>query len=193
MQDSQLGRGGRAVTILPARATEGGKSPKQAGSNRRATQKLTLQIGTLLVVTLVLGLLVWLANAKALEILVAALVVAIPVIAAPWLCAGLIGYRALRFTGNGKRIAIYSFGAAAHMIAQVCRHRQREVFASRDQVMKQRSGSRDNSAPPGRAAATKTRRASSTRRSCSHRSALWCPRHCATCARVASSSAPAPI
>ena len=48
---------------------------------------------------------------------------------APWLCAGLIGYRALRFGGDGKRVGIYGFGAAAHMIAQVCRHRQREVFA----------------------------------------------------------------
>lgn len=48
---------------------------------------------------------------------------------APWLCAGLIGYRALRFAGDGTRIGIYGFGAAAHMIAQVCRHQQREVFA----------------------------------------------------------------
>jgi alcohol dehydrogenase, propanol-preferring len=48
---------------------------------------------------------------------------------APWLCAGLIGYRALRFAGDGKRIGIYGFGAAAHMIAQVCRYQQREVFA----------------------------------------------------------------
>jgi alcohol dehydrogenase, propanol-preferring len=48
---------------------------------------------------------------------------------APWLCAGLIGYRALRFAGDGKRVGIYGFGAAAHMIAQVCRYRQREVFA----------------------------------------------------------------
>jgi len=48
---------------------------------------------------------------------------------APWLCAGLIGYRALRSAGDGTRIGIYGFGAAAHMIAQVCRHQQREVFA----------------------------------------------------------------
>jgi propanol-preferring alcohol dehydrogenase len=48
---------------------------------------------------------------------------------APWLCAGLIGYRALRFAGDGTRIGIYGFGAAAHMIAQVCRYQQREVFA----------------------------------------------------------------
>jgi propanol-preferring alcohol dehydrogenase len=48
---------------------------------------------------------------------------------APWLCAGLIGYRALRFAGDSTRIGIYGFGAAAHMIAQVCRYQQREVFA----------------------------------------------------------------
>jgi propanol-preferring alcohol dehydrogenase len=48
---------------------------------------------------------------------------------APWLCAGLIGYRALCAAGDAKRIGIYGFGAAAHMIAQVCRYEQREVFA----------------------------------------------------------------
>ena len=48
---------------------------------------------------------------------------------APWLCAGLIGYRALRMAGNAQRIGLYGFGAAAHMIAQVCRYQQREVFA----------------------------------------------------------------
>jgi propanol-preferring alcohol dehydrogenase len=48
---------------------------------------------------------------------------------APWLCAGLIGYRALRFAGDGKRVGLYGFGAAAHMIAQVCCAQQREVFA----------------------------------------------------------------
>ena len=48
---------------------------------------------------------------------------------APWLCAGLIGYRALRMTEDAKRVGIYGFGAAAHMVAQVCRYQQREVFA----------------------------------------------------------------
>jgi len=48
---------------------------------------------------------------------------------APWLCAGLIGYRALRVAGAATRIGIYGFGAAAHVIAQVCRHQRREVFA----------------------------------------------------------------
>ena len=48
---------------------------------------------------------------------------------APWLCAGLIGYRALRMAGDARRLGLYGFGAAAHMIAQVCRYQQREVFA----------------------------------------------------------------
>lgn len=49
--------------------------------------------------------------------------------AAPLLCAGLIGYRALKMTGDARRIGIYGFGAAAHLIAQVARHQGREVHA----------------------------------------------------------------
>jgi alcohol dehydrogenase, propanol-preferring len=49
--------------------------------------------------------------------------------AAPLLCAGLIGYRAYRMTGAAKRIGIYGFGAAAHIIAQVAQHQGKEVFA----------------------------------------------------------------
>jgi propanol-preferring alcohol dehydrogenase len=49
--------------------------------------------------------------------------------AAPLLCAGLIGWRALRLAGEGKRIGIYGFGAAAHIIAQVARHQGRVVYA----------------------------------------------------------------
>jgi alcohol dehydrogenase, propanol-preferring len=49
--------------------------------------------------------------------------------AAPLLCAGLIGYRAYRMVGDGRRIGIYGFGAAAHIIAQVARHDGREVYA----------------------------------------------------------------
>jgi propanol-preferring alcohol dehydrogenase len=49
--------------------------------------------------------------------------------AAPLLCAGLIGYRSLVMTGDAKRLGIYGFGAAAHIIAQVARFRGREVFA----------------------------------------------------------------
>lgn len=49
--------------------------------------------------------------------------------AAPLLCAGLIGYRALVAAGEAKRLGIYGFGAAAHIIAQVARWQGREVFA----------------------------------------------------------------
>lgn len=51
------------------------------------------------------------------------------VAAAPLLCAGLIGYRSLRKTGDSKRIGIYGFGAAAHIVTQVARYQGREVFA----------------------------------------------------------------
>ena len=50
--------------------------------------------------------------------------------AAPLLCAGLIGYRALRMAGEGaRRIGLYGFGAAAHIIAQVARWEGREIYA----------------------------------------------------------------
>ena len=48
---------------------------------------------------------------------------------APFLCAGLIGWRSLRMAGDGRRIGLYGFGAAAHIIAQVARWQGREVFA----------------------------------------------------------------
>jgi propanol-preferring alcohol dehydrogenase len=48
---------------------------------------------------------------------------------APWLCAGLIGYRALRAAGEARRLGIYGFGAAAHIVAQLARHQGQEVFA----------------------------------------------------------------
>jgi len=49
--------------------------------------------------------------------------------AAPLLCAGLIGYRALVAAGDGERLGLYGFGAAAHIVAQVARHQGRRVFA----------------------------------------------------------------
>ncbi len=49
--------------------------------------------------------------------------------AAPLLCAGLIGYRAYRMAGDARRIGLYGFGAAAHILAQVARHDGREVYA----------------------------------------------------------------
>jgi len=49
--------------------------------------------------------------------------------AAPLLCAGLIGYRSLVKTGEAKRLGIYGFGAAAHIVAQVAKFRGCEIFA----------------------------------------------------------------
>jgi propanol-preferring alcohol dehydrogenase len=52
-----------------------------------------------------------------------------PVAMAPLLCAGLIGWRTLKLAGPGKAVGLYGFGAAAHILAQVCRWQGREVYA----------------------------------------------------------------
>jgi propanol-preferring alcohol dehydrogenase len=52
-----------------------------------------------------------------------------PVETAPLLCAGLIGWRSLKLAGDGRTIGVYGFGAAGHIIAQVCRWQGRRVFA----------------------------------------------------------------
>jgi len=49
--------------------------------------------------------------------------------AAPLLCAGLIGFRAYKAAGDAKKIGLYGFGAAAHLLAQVARHEGRQVYA----------------------------------------------------------------
>jgi propanol-preferring alcohol dehydrogenase len=49
--------------------------------------------------------------------------------AAPLMCAGLIGYRALRMCGEAQRVGLYGFGASAHILAQVCVSQDREVYA----------------------------------------------------------------
>ena len=49
--------------------------------------------------------------------------------AAPLLCAGLIGYRALRMTGDARRLGFYGFGAAAHILIQVARYQGSDVYA----------------------------------------------------------------
>jgi propanol-preferring alcohol dehydrogenase len=49
--------------------------------------------------------------------------------AAPLLCAGLIGYRALRLVGDAERLGLYGFGASAHILCQVAAHQGRRVFA----------------------------------------------------------------
>jgi propanol-preferring alcohol dehydrogenase len=52
-----------------------------------------------------------------------------PVAAAPLMCAGLIGWRSLRSAGAARRIGLYGFGAAAHILAQICRWQGREAYA----------------------------------------------------------------
>lgn len=77
--------------------------------------------------------------------------------AAPLLCAGLIGYRALRMCGDPERLGLYGFGSSAHLVAQIAIHQGRRVFAfTRDgdaegQDFARRVGaewSGDSSAPP---------------------------------------------
>jgi len=51
------------------------------------------------------------------------------VAAAPLLCAGLIGYRSLVAAGDARRLGIYGFGAAAHIVAQIARHEGRDLYA----------------------------------------------------------------
>lgn len=52
-----------------------------------------------------------------------------PVSLAPLLCAGLIGWRSLKLAGDGRKIGLYGFGAAAHIITQVCAWQGRQVYA----------------------------------------------------------------
>jgi alcohol dehydrogenase, propanol-preferring len=52
-----------------------------------------------------------------------------PVAAAPLMCAGLIGWRSLEIAGDGQKIGLYGFGAAAHILAQICRWQGREIYA----------------------------------------------------------------
>jgi propanol-preferring alcohol dehydrogenase len=49
--------------------------------------------------------------------------------AAPLLCAGLIGYRSWRMAGEGRRLGIYGFGAAGHIVVQIARHQGQDVYA----------------------------------------------------------------
>jgi propanol-preferring alcohol dehydrogenase len=86
-----------------------------------------------------------------------------PVASAPLLCAGLIGWRSLKAAGDGQAIGIYGFGAAAHIIAQVCRWQGRSV-------------SRSPSGPTGPADRTRNRPSRSTPPSSLRRSARSCRR-----------------
>lgn len=52
-----------------------------------------------------------------------------PLLVAPLLCAGLIGWRSLRMAGDARRLGLYGFGAAAHLVAQVALQQDRQVYA----------------------------------------------------------------
>ena len=112
--------------------------------------------------------------------------------AAPLLCAGLIGYRALRLAGDAERLGLYGFGAAAHIIAQVARWQGRRVFAfTRAGRRGERRRSRASSAPSGPAGRTSRRPSRSTRRSSSRPAGALVPAALAAVPRAARSSAPA--
>lgn len=107
--------------------------------------------------------------------------------AAPLLCAGLIGYRAYRAAGDARRLGLYGFGAAAHLLAQLAAADGREVHAFTrpgDAVSQAFARSLGAAWAGGRASR-------STPRSCSRRSARSCRRRSRPCARAAESSAPA--
>ena len=110
---------------------------------------------------------------------------------APLLCAGLIGWRCLKAAGEGKRIGLYGFGAAAHIIAQVCRYQNREVFAFTRPGDEDAQNLPAGSARRGRAGPTKSRPQNSTPRSCLLRSARSFPRRCARSEKAGASSAAA--
>ena len=95
--------------------------------------------------------------------------------AAPLLCAGIIGYRALRRSQlpPSGRLGIYGFGASAHLAAQIAIHEGATVHVMTRS--KQARNSPSPSAPRPRAASPTRRPNRSTRRSCSPRSARSCP------------------
>ncbi len=111
--------------------------------------------------------------------------------AAPLLCGGLIGYRALRLAGDAERLGLYGFGSAAHMICQVATWQGRRVFAftrpgdARTQEFARQQGAiwaGGSDEPP---------QSHSTARSSSPRPASWCPPPCARSTEAASWCAPA--
>jgi propanol-preferring alcohol dehydrogenase len=99
-----------------------------------------------------------------------------PVALAPLLCAALIGWRSLEKAGDGRRLGIYGFGAAAHIIAQVAiwQGRGGRSSPSRAPGTAKRRVSHGSWGRPGPAARTSNPVSRSTRRSSSHRSATWC-------------------
>ncbi len=84
---------------------------------------------------------------------------------APLLCAGLIGWRSLVIAGEGKKLGLYGFGAAAHIVAQVAKWQGRSVFAFTRPGDVATQAFAGTSARHGRAGQTRCRRSRSMRRS----------------------------
>ena len=93
---------------------------------------------------------------------------------APLLCAGLIGWRSLKIAGDGKKLGLYGFGAAGHIVAQVARWQGRSVFAFTRPGDAATQAFARSSAPSGPADRTRRRRSRSTRRSSMRRPAISC-------------------
>ena len=97
--------------------------------------------------------------------------------AAPLLCAGIIGYRALRLSEvqPGQRLGLYGFGGSAHVTIQVARHRGCQVYV----FTRSEGHRRGNWGQCGSAARRTPLRQRCTAASSLPRRALWCRRHCA--------------
>ena len=110
-----------------------------------------------------------------------------PLQAAPLLCAGLIGYRALRLAGDAERLGLYGFGASAHVVAQVARWQGRRVFAfTREGDAEGQEFARSLGAEWAGASGRARRPSRSRRRSSSRRQASWSRSRCARSRRAAS-------
>ena len=110
---------------------------------------------------------------------------------APLLCAGLIGWRALKAAGSGRRVGLYGFGAAAHILAQICRGEGREVYAFTRPGDEAAQRFARGLGAVWAGGSDHPRRRRSTPRSCSRRSARSFPSRCARRAKAAASCAPA--
>ena len=114
-----------------------------------------------------------------------------PVETAPLLCAGLIGWRSLKLAGDGRTIGVYGFGAAGHIIAQVCRWQGRRVFAFTRPGDDAGQAFARSMGAEWAGARMSSRPSLSTPPFCSRRSARLFPPRLAHCARAGGPSAAA--
>ena len=97
------------------------------------------------------------------------------VVARALLCAGLIGWRSLKIAGEGKRLGIYGFGAAGHIVAQVAKWRAGRCSPSPGPATSEPRLSPEAWASPGRAGRMRRRPSRWTRRSSMRPWAIWSP------------------